>query len=127
MREEAAVAGMPDPGAWEELSRAVHAELAAWRAAHPRATLAEIEAAVGAATRRLQARYLRDLVAASPSADLAAAPPGERPRCPRCGGRLVPRGRRDRAVLTPGQPEPVPIRRSYAVCAACGAGLFPPG
>jgi hypothetical protein len=127
MREERAVAGMPDPGAWAELSRVVHAELAAWRAAHPRATLAEIEAAVGAATRRLQGQYLRDLVAASANADLAAAPPDERPRCPACGGRLVPRGRGERAVLTPGQPEPVAIRRSYAVCAGCGAGHFPPG
>lgn len=118
---------MPGPGAWEELSRVVQTDLAAWRAAHPRATLAEIEAAVGEATRRLQARYLHDLVAASPSADLAATPPAERPACPRCGGRLVPRGQGERAVLTPGQPEPVAIRRSYAVCAGCGAGLFPPG
>jgi hypothetical protein len=127
MREAQAVAGMPDPGAWEELSRVVQADLAAWRAAHPRATLAEIEAAVGAATRRLQARYLHDLVVASPSADLTATPPADRPACPRCGGRLIPRGRGGRDVLTPGQPEPVRIRRSYAVCAACGAGHFPPG
>jgi hypothetical protein len=121
------MAGGPESAAWDELSRVVQAELAAWRAAHPRATLAEIEAAVGEATRRLQAQYLRDLVAASPSADLAATPPDERPRCPACGGRLVPRGRGERAVLTPGQPEPVAIRRSYAVCAGCGAGLFPSG
>ncbi len=119
--------GMPDATAWEELSRVVQADLAAWRAAHPRATLAEIGAAVGAATRRLQARYLADLVAASPSADLAAVPPVERPRCPACGGRLVPRGRGARAVLTPGQAEPVRIERGYAVCAGCGAGHFPPG
>ena len=113
--------------AWPALQEAVQQELVAWRAAHPRATLTEIEAAVQAALGRLQAQYLRDLVAASPSADLAATPPAARPVCPTCGGRLVPRGRHDRAVLTPGQPAPVPIRRSYAVCAACGAGLFPPG
>lgn len=112
--------------AWAILQETVQQELAAWRAAHPRATLAEIEAAVGEATRRLQAQYLRDLVAASPSADLAAAPPEDRPACPTCGDRLVPRGQQVRAVLTPGQPEPVQIRRGYAVCAACGAGLFPP-
>jgi hypothetical protein len=104
----------------------VQQELAAWRAAHPRATLTEIEAAVGEATRRLQAQYLHDLVAASPMADLAALPPDDRPACPACGGRLAPRGQRERAVLTPGQPEPVRFRRSYAVCPACGAGLFPP-
>ena len=119
--------GIPDPTAWDELSRVVQADLTAWRAAHPRATLTEIEAAVGDATRRLQARYLQDLVATSPSADLATTPPAARPVCPQCGGRLVPRGRSDRAVLTPGQAEPVVIRRSYAVCTGCGAGLFPPG
>ena len=127
------MASSPDRAAWEELSRLVHEELAAWRTAHPRAMLADIEAAVGAATRRLQARYLADLVAASPAADLAAAPPEERPRCPACGGRLVARGRHDRAVLVPGQAEPLHLARSYAVCAAplrghgCRAGHFPPG
>ena len=119
--------GEGDERGWEELSRAVQGELAAWRRAHPRATLGEIEAATDAALRQRQARYLADLVAASPSADLAASPPEERPRCPACGGMLAVRGRRARAVLTPGQAEPVAIRRSYAVCSACGVGLFPPG
>jgi hypothetical protein len=121
------MAGAVDEQGWAELSGQVHAELAAWRRAHPRATLTEIEAATATALQRLQARYLRDLVAASPSADLAAVPPAERPRCPACGGALEARGPRTRAVLTPGQPEPVPVTRSYAVCSACGAGLFPPG
>ena len=121
------MAGEIDEQGWAELSGEVQRELAAWRRAHPRATLAEIEAATGAALQRLQARYLRDLVAASASADLAATPPPERPRCPACGGALEARGRKTRAVLTPGQAEPLRIERSYAVCAACGAGLFPPG
>ena len=80
--QEERMASSPDRAAWEELSRLVHEELAAWRTAHPRAMLADIEAAVGTATRRLQARSLADLVAASPAADLAAAPPEERPCCP---------------------------------------------
>ena len=115
-----------DQRAWTELSARVHEELAAWRAAHPRATMTEIEAAVGEATRRLQAQYLRDLVAASPSADLTVLAPGARPPCPACGGRLQARGQHAREVLTPGQAAPVRIERSYAVCSACGAGLFPP-
>lgn len=119
--------GEVDEAGWQELSGQVQGELAAWRRAHPRATLTEIEAAAGAALQRLQARYLRDLVAASPSADLAATPPAERPRCPECGGALAARGQQPRAVLTPGQAEPVAITRSYAVCQACGAGLCPPG
>ena len=121
------MAGSLDQAAWTQLSATVQQELAAWRAAHPRATLTEIEGTVAEATRRLQAQYLHDLVAASPSADLAAVPPEERPGWPGCGGGLAPRGQQERAVLTPGQPEPVRIRRSYAVCPACEAGLFPPG
>jgi hypothetical protein len=121
------MAGEVDEQGWQELSQQVQGELAAWRRAHPRARLTEIEAATAAALERLQARYLRDLVAASPSADLAALTPAERPRCPECGGALEARGQQTRAVLTPGQAAPVPITRSYAVCSACGAGLFPPG
>ena len=121
------MAGEVDEQGWQELSRQVQGALAAWRRAHPRATLTEIEAATTAAVQRLQARYLRDLVAASPSADLAALAPAERPPCPACGGPLEARGQRPRAVLTPGQAEPLAFRRSYAVCSACGAGLFPPG
>ncbi len=112
---------------WTERAATIAEELTAWREAHPRATLAELEAAVQAALSRLQARYLTDLVAASPSADLAATPVGERPACPQCGGRLQARGRQPRRLLTPGQATPLTITRSYAVCTACGAGVFPPG
>ena len=55
---------------WAGLAAGVEEELAAWRAAHPRATLAEIEAAVLAALGRLQERYLSDLVHASTATDL---------------------------------------------------------
>jgi ribosomal protein S27AE len=119
--------GQIDERAWTELNGAVQQELVAWRRAHPRATLAEIEAAVGAALARVQAQYLRDLVAASPLADVAGLSEAERPRCPDCGAALAARGRQERRVLTPGQPAPLAIRRSYAVCPACGRGLFPPG
>lgn len=113
--------------AWDDLAAEVGRELAAWRAAHPRATLAAIEAAVQAAVQRLQARFLEDLVAASAAAELAGVPPAERPRCPDCGGTLTVAGQQARAVLTPGQAQPLRLQRSYAVCAACGSGVFPPG
>ena len=118
--------GMNGPG-WRELSAQVQEELAAWRRGHPRATLTEIETATTAALQQLQAQYLRDVVAASPRADLAAVAPADRPRCPTCGGALEARGQQTRTVLTPGQAAPVPVTRSYAVCSACGAGHFPPG
>lgn len=112
---------------WAELSAGVAQELADWRVAHPRATLAEIERAVGAAMERLQAGYLTDLVQASAAADLAGTPPAERPRCRGCGGELEPQGRRERAVLAPRQSAALRLRRSYAECSACGSGVFPPG
>ena len=112
---------------WAELQVEVGQELSGWRAAHPRATLADLEAVVAAATARLQARYLTDLAQASAAADLEAVPPAERPSCPACGGALEPRGQGERSVLVARQTPPLELRRSYAVCAACGTGLFPPG
>jgi uncharacterized protein with PIN domain len=111
---------------WEALSAAVAEELADWRAAHPRATLAEIEQVVLEAMERLQARYLTDLVQASAAADLTTTPPEERPRCPECSGPLEPRGQQEREVLTPRQAAAVRLRRSYGVCPSCAVGLFPP-
>lgn len=121
------MAGGVDGSGWQELSVQVQEELAAWRRAHPRATLTEIETATTAALQQLQAQYLRDLVAASPTADLSTLPAADRPRCPTCGGALEARGQQTRTVLTPGQATPLPITRSYAVCSACGTGHFPPG
>jgi hypothetical protein len=114
------------PG-WQATSQAVARELAAWRRAHPSATLTEIEDAVFEAMQQLQARALGDVVQASAAADLAAQPTDERPRCPRCGGQLEPRGRQRRTVRPARQRTALDIDRSYAVCATCGAGLFPPG
>jgi hypothetical protein len=112
---------------WQGLAEEVGRELAAWRATHPRATLAEIEEAVQTSLERLQARYVEDLAHASAAADLAATPAGERPRCSECGGPLASGGRQERAVQPARQRVPLRLRRSYAVCAACGSGRFPPG
>ena len=109
------------PG-WRELSDAVGRELIAWREAHPRATLRQIEEAVFEAMQRLQARALQQVVLASAVSDVAAQPVAERPRCPQCGGRLEPR-----AIRPARQRVRLEVERSYAVCAACGAGRFPPG
>jgi RNase P subunit RPR2 len=112
---------------WQGVAEEVGRELAAWRAAHPRATLAEIEEAVLTSMERLQARYLEDLAHASAAADLATTPVAERPACPECGGPLGSGGRQERTVQPARQRVPLRLRRSYAVCAACGSGRFPPG
>src|SRR5579859_5960094 len=114
------------PG-WRDASQAVAQELAEWRRAHPRATLSEIETAVFEAMQTLQAQALGEVVHASAAVDLAAQSSSERPPCPTCGGRLEPRGRQRRSVRPARQRAALDLERSYAVCATCGAGLFPPG
>jgi RNase P subunit RPR2 len=114
------------PG-WQATSEAVARELVAWREAHPKASLTQIEDAVFEAVQRLQARALRQVVHASTAADVAAQPVEERPTCPTCHARLEPRGRQRRTIRPARQRTPLEINRSYAVCAECGAGLFPPG
>ena len=113
---------------WAGVGQEVEQELRAWRVAHPRATLTEIESAVQAGLRRLQARYLEDLVQASEAATWRTSPPAERPACARCGAGLEPVGSlHERQVLTTGQAEPLRVQRQYGRCPTCGVGLFPPG
>src|SRR5438270_2116204 len=66
------------PG-WQVASQAVARELAEWRRAHPKATLAEIEDAVYEAIQQLQAWALGQVVHASGVTDVAAQPSDERP------------------------------------------------
>src|SRR5438105_5207084 len=94
------------PG-WQVASQAVARELAAWRRAHPKATLTEIEDAVFEAMQKLQARALGEVVQASSAADMAAQSSEERPRCPTCGGQQEPRGRQRRTVRPARQRAPL--------------------
>lgn len=112
-------------GRWREEAEAIATGLTEWRAQHPRATLAEIEVALDARLDGMRARLLEDLALASRAADLGGAAE-ERPACPGCRGRLEARGAHEREVVTQGD-RVVRLRRQYATCSACGAGLFPPG
>lgn len=94
-----------------------------WRLQHPRATLSELEAALDARMAVMRARLLADAAQASAAADLRQ---GAAMRCPQCGGRMAVRGPEAR-TLTTSHEQPIPLRRQYAVCAACGEALFPPG
>jgi ribosomal protein S27AE len=100
--------------------------MAEWRAAHPKATFREIEAALDERLSQVRARVLADLALASAAADVAGESPEERPRCERCGTVLRARGASDRTLLTHGGAE-VRLRRAYAACPRCGDGSFPPG
>lgn len=109
------------------LTEVVLAEMKEWQEAHPRATLEEIEGAVAVHWARVQAKA--KVVEAT--AQARAAPPintqaeAVRPRCPECGHALQGRGRHRRRVQTTGNQE-ITLEREYAVCPACGTGLFPP-
>jgi hypothetical protein len=111
---------------WAEQIEAVVGGMRAWRAAHPRATFRQIAEAVDAELGPLRARMLAEVAAAGPAARLSEQPREGRPRCARCGGELVGRGRRRREVTTRGG-VPVALEREYGVCASCKRGVFPPG
>lgn len=110
---------------WRELAEEVLVGIKEWRLQHPTASLREIEAALDERWSRARARVLQDLALASAAADLSTAT-GERPTCPSCGARLEARGRQ-RRDLTTYHDRTIRLERSYAVCPACAAGLFPPG
>jgi hypothetical protein len=105
----------------EEAGRAAGAELAAWRRAHPRATLTELELAVEGALGTARARLLAELASERAAEGSAAGV------CPHCGAPLVRRGRKLRAVLIAQRAEPLRLERAYLGCSSCGTRLFPPG
>jgi hypothetical protein len=111
---------------WHQEAEAVMSGMKEWRLQHPKATFREIEAAVDAKLSGMRARLLEDLALASRAADLQDKHVGERARCPECGHALESQGKQERTVLTHGGGA-VHLRRDYARCLACGAGLFPPG
>lgn len=111
---------------WQEWMEDLATGMHQWRAAHPKATFAEIERAVEERIDTLRAQLLQDLVAVSAATDVASQPVAERPRGPAGGELMEARGRQDRALTVPGN-RLVRLRRSSVGCPACGAGRFPPG
>jgi predicted RNA-binding Zn-ribbon protein involved in translation (DUF1610 family) len=111
---------------WRAETEAILTGFKEWRQAHPRATLAEIEAALDSRWAVARARLVEDAALASAAADLRALPPEARPRCPDCGATLEARGQEVRRLTTTHE-QPVTLTRHRAVCPACGVGLFPPG
>jgi len=93
-------------------------DLAAWHSTHPRATRAQIEAAVEQQIERLRTHLL--------SEHAQAGFHQERPVCPQCGASMLPRARSTRTLLLRGD-QSLELERSYVVCPSCGEGLFPPG
>jgi ribosomal protein L34E len=110
---------------WRTLSDEGISGMADWRAAHPRATLTEIELEIDQRLDRLRARMVEDTALASRQTEWRAGQ-AEAPRCPDCDQPLQSAGKRRRRVQTRGQQE-LTLARQYGVCPACGRGSFPPG
>ena len=108
-----------DAAAWARQAAEARAAVQAWRAAHPHATLKQIEQEVD---RRLAAARARLVEAAAQAGPVEATPPP----CPDCGGTMRWEGERTRRLTTTRDQALEPSRR-YARCPRCGTGLSPPG
>lgn len=115
-----------DEAPWAALAAEVFIGMKEWRLHHPKATFAEIEAALDTRWAAVRARLLQDLALASAATDVQALRPEDRPRCPACGGPLVVQGPKTRTVTVTHE-QTVTLTRDYARCTTCGAGLSPPG
>lgn len=93
-------------------------ELASWHSTHPRATFAELEAAVEEQIATLRAHLLTDRTTATMRE--------EQPLCRECGATMRAKGTHTKQVIIRDD-EVLTLDRSYVVCPQCGAGLFPPG
>ncbi len=109
---------------WQGLATEALSGMSEWRQAHPRATLADIEAETDRRLAALRARMIEDAAQASQATDLG--PESARPLCPQCKCAMVKNGKR-RRCLTTRHEQTVTLERQYLVCPQCGAGFFPPG
>lgn len=109
---------------WRELAEEAMSRMKEWRLVHPKATLAEIEAALDERLEKVRARMLEDAAQVSAAADIAGAKGEEPPRCPECRAELKDQGQGTRAVTTKGN-QTINLRRSYGLCPSCGARLSP--
>src|SRR5881227_2557673 len=96
-----------------------------WRKEHPKATWAEIEAAVDERMNQLRAQMIEDVVQMGETEDWSQKPQGERPKCATCGHALSARGQQTRFIQTSGG-EAIKLTRMYGTCPQCGEGFFPP-
>jgi hypothetical protein len=108
-----------DEVTWERAAAAAGAGVEAWRAAHPQATLRQIEVEVD---RRLAAARAQLIAAIAQGGPVEEEPPP----CPACGTPMRWDGERSRHLTTT-HAQTIELTRRYARCPACGTGLFPPG
>ncbi len=109
---------IPEPRSAAAVLEEAQAELRAWAAAHPAATLYEMEVATERHLARVRAVVVGEVVA---TVDQEPA----RPACPECGVAMQQAGMQARTVRL-AHDEPLTLQGPRYRCPACGAGLFPP-
>src|SRR5436190_4521717 len=87
----------------------------AWRRAHPKATLYEIEVELDAQIAVLRAQMLAETATAGAGGEAGEKGTGEAAVCPVCQGQLVKDGKRRRTLKTTGDQEIV-LERVYMRC-----------
>jgi DNA-directed RNA polymerase subunit RPC12/RpoP len=123
-QKEAMMKGEGLEEGWSGLSDEIMKRVAEWREQHPRATFREIEEEIDQRLSGLRAKMLSDTANRSDKAEWAGEEAGQ--VCPDCGAKIIKKGRKKRILLTRDGREVV-LDREYAVCPACGQGIFPPG
>jgi DNA-directed RNA polymerase subunit RPC12/RpoP len=108
---------------WSEMSEEMLEGIAPWREEHPGATLREIEDELDKHLSALRAQMITETANASERAKWETA---QGVQCPDCGAKLVQKGKKKGILLTRDGRE-IALDREYAVCPACGQGIFPPG
>lgn len=103
----------------EEMPDELVAKLRAWRQAHPRATLTEIEEAVEAELAKVRNEWVAELAQAGEESETEA------PSCPQCGEAMVKNGRRKRRLKSK-EGKTLQLERQQWRCLECGTTLFPP-
>lgn len=107
---------------WSEMSEEILAGVAQWREEHPRVTMREIEDEIDKRLSALRAKMITDTANASEQAKRETAQGVQRPDR---GAKLIKKGKKKRILLTRDGRE-IQLDRAYAVCPACGQGIFPP-
>ncbi len=105
---------------WQVLSEQMLEDVAGWREEHPKATIREIESAIDERLFPLRAKMLAD------AAEGSGEKGQETRRCPKCGARMLKKGKKKRQLLLR-EGQVVELERENWVCLACGRSLFPPG
>lgn len=110
--------------AWQAKSEEKLQEVIAWHAQHPQATMREIEAEIDKRLSELRAQMITDTANHEGRMDWEAGSGGM--VCPKCGEKLVKKGKKPRTLQTQGG-QAIVLEREYGVCPKCGEGIFPPG